>query len=454
MSTGIDNIYANGAVVTLVDNTRANVFAASGAQIHAGKNTNFGAIGAGINAYLENGSNIWVGQNGKSGTVNTIYGSTGGGAITLLDDSNVTVNGNNNSVYMSKLDNVYLSGGNNVVNTTAAGATPGAGNTLFIANTGDLSDVINVTGSTNGNGGGITLGSNTSAIIRGASNTVALQDGVTVSEYGAGNITMAGIRDHIYIEDSSGSSSMNQVKATGLDMTAAASGQAGGIYTAANTKLAVWGGHDLIKAGAGSTISDYFAGTTPDVIVGDYLTIHSLGGMLDVVGTHNVLTGGYDQYRVQGTYNEVHDGAQYGGTDFNTIQYYGPDMTGNTKGLGAHDVTSYYIGQTIPDWFFSGMQGLAVQNKTSDFAELSAALWNKSPDWVPGNDVQRPNWQPGNSPVTPALLEHYNKSFKDHGNPHGPHHQGGQVEDQVEASAVPLNLPVVTLVGSIQDLAY
>lgn len=449
-TAGIDNVYANGAVVMLVDNTRANVFDPSGGSIYAGKNTNFGAIGAGINAYLDSGSNIWVGQNGKAGAVNTVFGSTTGGAVTLLDNSNVTVNGSNNSVYMASQDNIYLSGGNNVLNTTASGTTPGAGNAIFIANTGNLSDVLNVAGSTNGNGGGITLGSNTSAIIKGASNTLVLQDGVTVSEYGAGNITLAGLRDHIYIEDSNGNSTMNQVKGTGLDVTAAYSGQAGGIYTAANTKLAVWGGHDLIKAGSGSAISDYFAGNTPDVIVGDNLSINSLGGMLDIIGTHNVLTGSYDKYRAQGTYNEMHDGSLYGGTDFNTMQFYGSDMTGDKGGMGAHDLTNYYIGQTIPDWFFSGMQGLAVQNKTNDFAALSAALWNKSPDWVPGADTQRPNWQPGDSPITPALLDHYNKSVKEHGNPHGPAHQGAQAE----AASMLLNEAGIMVVGLSQHMLY
>lgn len=133
-------ISGSGGTVNVSDGSRVNV-SENGGTVNAGLNDNFGVYGSGGTVISGGqGTNLWFGANGNSGTLDKV--TLNGGTVTVVDNSRGDVFDPRGAVYGGANDNfgVYGSGGTTVYANTTDGVWIG-GNTKT-----GLEDILNAGG--------------------------------------------------------------------------------------------------------------------------------------------------------------------------------------------------------------------------------------------------------------------------------------------------------------------
>ncbi|MBB3119344.1 hypothetical protein [Pseudoduganella violacea] len=106
----INIVHANGGTVTLLDDTRANIYQYDGV-IRGGNNNNFGAFGSGITVYGASSNGIWMGNtNQGSGKLNVVQAP--GATVIVTDNSSANVYNSGGTVHALANSNVGVLGTN------------------------------------------------------------------------------------------------------------------------------------------------------------------------------------------------------------------------------------------------------------------------------------------------------------------------------------------------------
>jgi len=334
--SAIDTVSGTGATVTLQGGSRVNVND-SNATIYGAANDNFGATGSGLSVYAAPGDGVWVGGNGASGALDTVYAP----AATVLIDGNSRVNVVNTQpttaegVYAAAGDVVDLNGGNQVLS-----AVPGV--QVDVNSTNGRADAITAAGDTaqtrtvDGGQGGIYLGPNTQANIAGGGDTITGSAGDTIGVGDGGNAVIYGPSERIWLTGTG--SNADALYGTGDNGGTAADGQQAGIWADNGTHFVNSGGGDRIVGGVNDAIGIANTAGRADVLTGSGDVLYpapnvqlNTYGSGDSVSTPASTSGG-DVLNIQGHDDPVQD-------NYSTIDYYGGQFTNDTVS-GVGDIVS------------------------------------------------------------------------------------------------------------------
>jgi predicted Zn-dependent protease len=138
-----DIINISGATVNIAGNSSVNVFGSNDTVTATGGNTNFGVYGGNDTINSQVGANVWTGNQGSGGAVNTV--NANGAYVTVVESSNVSSNGASN-VDVRQDSAVVVNGNNEAVHLL------GDNNQLQIQGTGDTTTVSGNYDTTTANG--------------------------------------------------------------------------------------------------------------------------------------------------------------------------------------------------------------------------------------------------------------------------------------------------------------
>jgi hypothetical protein len=143
-----DNVTLSGGVVTVVDNSRGDIFDPSG-TVYSGANDNFGVYGSGGTTVFANATDgVWIGGNTKTGAEDFL--NAGGASVAVVDNSLVSISGNvNGSILVGANDliadrsnaGVVANGANTTVNVYTDNLTSTFNGTNDVANNFGQNDI-------------------------------------------------------------------------------------------------------------------------------------------------------------------------------------------------------------------------------------------------------------------------------------------------------------------------
>jgi predicted Zn-dependent protease len=255
-ATGID--LAIGAEANVSgDNNTINMVAGDALGAYGGGNT----INAGA------GESVYLGSTGS--VADQVIASNDAAGITLAVGVDANVVGNDDTISMATDDIVGVYGLENTIDA-------GAGDGMYLSDTGSTSDLVNVSN----DAAGIDLAASAQANVVGSDNTISMATGDTLGAYGGGDTINAGAGNEVYLGSTSGTfDSVN------------ASNDATGIDLAASANANVVGGDDTIRMATGDTLGAYGGGDTINAGAGNEVYLGSTGGTFDSVNASNDATG-------------------------------------------------------------------------------------------------------------------------------------------------------------------
>jgi predicted Zn-dependent protease len=138
-----DIINISGATINIAGNSNVNIFGSSDTVTATGGNTNFGVYGGNDTINSQAGANVWTGNQGSGGAVNTV--NANGAYVTVVESSNVSLVGASN-VDVRQDSSVAVNGNNEAIHIL------GDNNQLQIQGAGDTTTVSGNYDTTTANG--------------------------------------------------------------------------------------------------------------------------------------------------------------------------------------------------------------------------------------------------------------------------------------------------------------
>jgi hypothetical protein len=313
-SDAITDAFISGqGVIQNLSSIPINVAPSSAITINGSANT----INAGA------GTAVTTGGNGATGIADTVN-ELGVGTVSVESNSAINVNGTGDTVTAGTGDSFGVHGNNDSVSANI-------GDGVWIGNGGAVvtGDSVIVSGAT------VTFGANTQGNIFGNNDGIILATSDSLSANGCTNTINSGATNLVSIGVTNGY--FDLINSTG-DATGGttASGQATGIYLAANSQANVSGSNNGITLVTGDSMGAYGGGNTINVGANDAAVVGNTKGNADIVNAWNDPVG-------QTTANGQGSGVYLAPSSEATVNGFNSDIveTGSdiTKVYGSGDIT-------------------------------------------------------------------------------------------------------------------